>query len=123
MATEVEIGRDAAKDANAEKLVILKELGIDFKWWIAEVKDKAENATVTKIASDKGIITDEREYDDNRIQLDALKEIGKAADFYPAEKHDLRGDFSFVEFTDTERAARLMSIMETVKKRAEKEGG
>ena len=59
---------------------------IDMSWWVGKLKDKANAKVVRVVTQGKKLVA--KKYDDNRIQLDALKEIGKAGDFYPAEKHD-----------------------------------
>lgn len=46
-------------------------------------------------ASDKGIITDERFYDDGTLQLAAAKELSKLCGDYPAERSDVHVAVSF----------------------------
>lgn len=64
----------------------LTEHGITPSWWVGEMKDKAENAVITKTATEGGVITDEKEYADNRIRFESLRELGKVGRFYPTEK-------------------------------------
>jgi len=63
--------------------------GITPEWWARHMREKAEGAKVTKIASEKGIITDERSYADERVRLDALVQIGRAAGYYAPDRLDL----------------------------------
>jgi len=63
--------------------------GITPEWWARHMREKAEGAKVTKIASEKGKITDERSYADERVRLDALVQIGRAAGYYAPDRLDL----------------------------------
>ena len=68
--------------------VALAGEGITPEWWAKHMKDKVESAVVTKTATDKGKITDEKEYKDERIRLDALVQLGRAAGYYAPERLD-----------------------------------
>jgi len=69
--------------------VALAGEGITPEWWARHMKDKVESAVVTKTATDKGKITDEKEYKDERIRLDALVQLGRAAGYYAPDRHEL----------------------------------
>jgi len=69
--------------------VALAGEGITPTWWAKHMKDKVESAVVTKTATEKGKITDEREYKDERIRLDALVQLGRAAGYYAPDKHEV----------------------------------
>lgn len=83
----------AVDDLINQRTQAFADQGIDLTWFIKQLKEKAENAKITRIASHEGKITDERSYNDNRTQLIAIDKIGKAAGYYPSEKHDIRGNF------------------------------
>ena len=69
--------------------VALAGEGITPTWWAKHMKEKVESAVVTKTATEKGKITDEREYKDERIRLDALVQLGRAAGYYAPDKHEV----------------------------------
>ncbi len=78
------------------------EHGITPEWWVGHMKKLAETATLVKTASDKGVIMDEKEYADNRIRLDAGRELGKVGRFYPADSILLEGNLTR-EYSDDEK--------------------
>jgi len=87
----VDVPKDAVEALVNPRDKALEKHGITIDWWLGEMKGFAENAVITKTATREGTITDEREYADNRIRIDAMKEIGNVAQFYPKQQMDVSG--------------------------------
>lgn len=86
--------------------VALAGEGITPEWWAKHMKGKVESAMVTKTATDKGKITDEKEYEDNRVRLDALIQLGRAAGYYAPDRHEfnVKGNLTInMDFGETEK--------------------
>ena len=97
----------------------LAEHGITPSWWVGDMKDKAVNATIVKFVkevTEKGIVDVEKFYADNRIRFEALRELGKVAQFYPGGSSD--DDLPAAkEYTDEDKVLLKELAIELAKKR------